>query len=41
MKIGCVEEIAFSKKFISKDQLLKISKDFKNNEYGKYLKNLI
>lgn len=40
LKIGCVEEIAFSNGFISKEQLLKLSDDLKNSEYGVYLKKL-
>ena len=40
-KIACLEEIAFKKKWISKKDLLKISLEFKNTEYGQYLKNLI
>jgi glucose-1-phosphate thymidylyltransferase len=37
LKIACLEEIAYSKKFINKDQLLKIAETMKNNNYGKYL----
>ena len=37
LKIACLEEIAYSKKFINKDQLLKIANTMKNNNYGKYL----
>ncbi len=40
-KIGCVEEIAFNKKWISKKILLKNAKKYINSEYGKYLISLI
>ena len=41
LKIACIEEIAFRKKFIKQDQLLRLAKKYKNNEYGRYLKSLI
>lgn len=37
LKIACLEEIAYSKKFIDKQQLLKIAELMKSNNYGKYL----
>ncbi|MBC8552759.1 MAG: glucose-1-phosphate thymidylyltransferase, partial [Candidatus Brocadiales bacterium] len=37
LKIACLEEIAFQKKYISKEQLLKLAEPMKKNEYGKYL----
>jgi glucose-1-phosphate thymidylyltransferase len=37
LKIACLEEIAYNKKFISKDQLLATANTMKNNNYGKYL----
>lgn len=36
MKIGCIEEIAYNKGFITRRQLLKLSKDSKTG-YGQYL----
>lgn len=36
MKVGCIEEIAYNKGFISKGQLLKLSTDV-NTGYGSYL----
>lgn len=39
-KIACLEEIAYYKKYISKDQLLAIAKTLGNSEYGQYLKEL-
>ncbi len=36
-KIGCIEEVAFRKKFITKDNLLKIADALSKSGYGKYL----
>jgi glucose-1-phosphate thymidylyltransferase len=36
-KIACIEEIAFNKGFITKDQLLEKAFKYKNSDYGKYL----
>jgi glucose-1-phosphate thymidylyltransferase len=41
LKIACLEEIAYSKGYISKDELLKLAESLSKNQYGKYLKNLI
>ena len=41
LKIGCIEEIAYNLGYINKEQLLKIADSMKNNEYGKYLADLI
>jgi len=38
--IGCIEEVAFRKGFISRKQLLKLSKDCVNSEYSRYLESL-
>ncbi len=35
--IACIEEIAYRKGFIGKEQLLELSKPFLKTEYGKYL----
>ncbi len=40
IKIACLEEIALSKKWISKKLVIKNSKFYGNNEYSNYLKNL-
>jgi len=40
LKICCPEEIAYKKKWISKQKLIKIIKPLMKNDYGKYLKNL-
>ncbi len=37
LKIACIEEIAFSKGYISKKQLEESGNSMKNNNYGKYL----
>ena len=37
LKIGCIEEIAYHKKYISKDQFSNLTEPIKNSEYGKYL----
>jgi len=40
LKVSCIEEIAFKKGFISKEQLLELAKPLSKNQYGKYLMNL-
>jgi glucose-1-phosphate thymidylyltransferase len=40
LKVGCIEEVAFRKGFISKQQLLDIAKPLEKSGYGVYLKNL-
>ena len=37
LKIGCVEEVAYSKGYITKEDLLDVAKEFYNNNYGEYL----
>jgi glucose-1-phosphate thymidylyltransferase len=37
LKASCIEEIAFKRGFISKEQLIAIAQPFKNSQYGKYL----
>ncbi|NEW78827.1 MAG: glucose-1-phosphate thymidylyltransferase RfbA [Gelidibacter sp.] len=37
LKVACIEEIAFEKGYISKEQLLVLATQYKNNEYGTYL----
>ena len=37
LKASCIEEIAFKRGFIDKDQLLAIAEPIKNSQYGKYL----
>lgn len=37
LKISCIEEIAYKKKFIDKAQLLKLAEELKKSVYGDYL----
>ncbi len=37
LKVACLEEIAFKKGWISKEQLLQLAEPMKKNDYGKYL----
>ena len=41
LKIGCIEEIAYRLKFISKDQLLTLAQPLEKSGYGVYLKKLV
>ncbi|HRP54688.1 glucose-1-phosphate thymidylyltransferase RfbA [Agriterribacter sp.] len=41
IKIACIEEIAYIKGFINKQQLLKIAKPLMKSGYGEYLLNLV
>ena len=41
LKIACLEEISFNKKWISKKQIIESIKFYGNCEYSKYLKKLI
>lgn len=41
LKIGCIEEIAYKKGFISKEQLIRNAESMGKNDYGKYLFKLI
>ena len=40
-KIGCIEEIAFRKNFISKQQLLHLAGQISKSGYGEYLKRIV
>lgn len=40
LKVSCIEEIAFKKGFISRDQLLELAKPLSKNQYGQYLLKL-
>jgi glucose-1-phosphate thymidylyltransferase len=37
LKASCIEEIAYKREFITKDQLLALVQPIKNSQYGKYL----
>jgi glucose-1-phosphate thymidylyltransferase len=41
LKIGCIEEIAYERGFINKDQLKKLAEPLLKSGYGQYLMNLI
>jgi len=41
LKIGCIEEIAYNKGYISKAQLLELAQPLLNSGYGEYLKRLV
>ena len=40
LKVSCIEEIAFTRGFINKEQLLKLAEPLKKNQYGEYLMKL-
>ncbi len=40
LKVSCIEEIAYKRGYIDKDQLLKLANQLKNNQYGQYLLRL-
>ena len=40
-KVACIEEIAFRRGYINERDLLTIANKMKNNNYGKYLINII
>tara|TARA_B100000795_G_C22759588_1_gene422994 strand:+ start:622 stop:1503 length:882 start_codon:yes stop_codon:yes gene_type:complete len=37
LKVACIEEIAFDKGYIDKNQLINLAQSLNNNQYGKYL----
>ena len=37
LKVSCIEEIAYTRGFITKEQLLKLAEPMKKNQYGEYL----
>lgn len=41
LKIACIEEIAYSLGYITKEQLLRLAEPFRKNGYGEYLFKLI
>jgi glucose-1-phosphate thymidylyltransferase len=40
LKVGCIEEVAYRRGFITKDQLLDLAKPLEKSGYGTYLKHL-
>ncbi|MDH4232066.1 MAG: sugar phosphate nucleotidyltransferase, partial [Nitrospirota bacterium] len=41
LKIACIEEIAYSLGYITKEQLLRLAEPFRKNGYGEYLFKLV
>jgi len=41
LMIGCLEEIAYKNRWISKEQLKDIAKELRNTDYGEYLQEVI
>ena len=41
IKIACLEEVAYRMGFLTKEEILNQTKDFKNNEYYNYIKTLV
>jgi len=41
LKIACVEEIAYRMEYIDADQVRRIAESYRNNDYGKYLLQVI
>ena len=40
LKVSCIEEIAYKKGFISKEQLIELAQPMRKNQYGEYLMQL-
>ena len=40
LKIGCPEEVAYRMGYVDNRQLCDLAAEFKNNEYGRYLKQI-
>lgn len=40
LKVSCIEEIAFKRGYIDKEQLIKLAKPLSKNQYGQYLMNI-
>ena len=41
IKIACIEEIAYRKGFISKEQLIKLAEPLMKSGYGEYIRKII
>jgi glucose-1-phosphate thymidylyltransferase len=41
LKVSCIEEIAYHRKFIDKEQLLRLAGEYRKNQYGDYLRSLV
>ena len=40
LKVSCIEEIAFKRGYIDKEQLIKLAEPLRKNQYGQYLLNI-
>ena len=40
-KIACIEEVAYLHGFINKEQLLNLSEEYADNQYAKYIKEIL
>jgi len=41
LKVSCIEEIAYNRGFIDKEQLLRLADEYKKNPYGDYLRSIV
>ncbi len=41
VQIACIEEIAYSNGWITKDEILELAKKYKETDYGKYIKKVV
>ena len=41
LKVACLEEIAYRKGWITKEEMLDLAEPMKKNEYGQYMINLV
>ena len=41
LKVSCIEEIAYNRGFISKEQVLQLADEYRKNPYGDYLRSII
>ena len=41
LKVSCIEEIAYNRGFIGREQLLQLAGEYRNNPYGDYLRSLV
>ena len=41
LKVSCIEEIAYNRGFINKEQLLRMADEYRKNQYGEYLRSLV
>ena len=41
LKVGCINEVAYRMKFISRDQILELAGPLEKSGYGEYLKKIV